>query len=132
MKKRKVLRFLLLCLGIVGSASAVEVINIDINNYGNEAAYDGQGAYPGGAGWKRVAGLAPDVKGDTGFGRLFVNWVLGIVVVYSVLFGLGELLFGSGLVATLLFLLAVGAAWIIWRDLKARGLGAETVPSQVR
>lgn len=88
--------------------------------------------YPGGAGWKRVAGLAPDVKGDTGFGRLFVNWVLGIVVVYSVLFGLGELLFGSGLVATLLFLLAVGAAWIIWRDLKARGLGAESVPSQVR
>ena len=44
MKKRKVLRFLLLCLGIVGSASAVEVINIDINNYGNESAYDGQGA----------------------------------------------------------------------------------------
>lgn len=51
MKKRKVLRFLLLCLGIVGSASAVEVINIDINNYGNESAYDGQGAYPGGADW---------------------------------------------------------------------------------
>ena len=79
-----------------------------------------------------MAALAPEVQGDTGFGRLFLNWGLGIVVVYSVLFGLGELLFGSGLVAALLLLLAVGAAWIIWRYLKARGLGAETVPSQVR
>lgn len=51
MKKKKLLTILLLCLGIVGSASAVEVINIDINNYENETAYEGPGAYPGGAGW---------------------------------------------------------------------------------
>jgi hypothetical protein len=51
MKKRKMLTILLLCLGIVGIASAVEVINIDINNYGNDTAYTGQGAYPGGSGW---------------------------------------------------------------------------------
>lgn len=82
--------------------------------------------HPGGAGWRHVAALAPEVKSDTGFGRLFLNWGLGIVVVYSVLFGLGEMLFGSWLTSTLLLLLAIGAAWMIWRDLKARGLGFET------
>lgn len=51
MKKKKLLTILLLCLGIVGSASAVEVINIDINNYGNDTAYEGEGAYAGGPPW---------------------------------------------------------------------------------
>ena len=86
--------------------------------------------HPGGAGWKHIAALVPEVKGDTGFGRLFLDWGLGIVVVYSFLFGLGEMLFGE--LATSLLILGVGlaAAWLIWLDLKARGLGIEGPPSR--
>jgi hypothetical protein len=45
MKKMKLLTAILFCLGIAGMASAVEVINIDLNKQGNEAAYSGPGAY---------------------------------------------------------------------------------------
>ena len=51
MKKKKLLTILLLCAGIVQAASAVEVISIDINNYDNDLAYQGQGAYAGGGDW---------------------------------------------------------------------------------
>lgn len=51
MKKKKVLTILLFCLWIGTWTSGVEVINIDINNYGNDLAYEGQGAYPGGNEW---------------------------------------------------------------------------------
>lgn len=52
MKKKKLLTILLLCLGLAGWASAVEVINIDINNYNDDTAYVGEGAYvDGGVTW---------------------------------------------------------------------------------
>jgi Na+/proline symporter len=37
--------------------------------------------------------LLPEVKGDSGFGRVFVNWLLGIVLVYAFLFGIGQVIF---------------------------------------
>ncbi|UCF38811.1 MAG: hypothetical protein JSU96_08235 [Acidobacteriota bacterium] len=63
--------------------------------------------HPGGVGWKKIAEKVPHVKGDSGFGRLFVDWVLSVVAVYAFLFGLGSVLFGeylSGIV-----ILAIGA-----------------------
>ena len=52
MKKKKLVMNLLLCLGLVGFASAVEVINIDINGYEDDNAYVGEGAYvDGGVTW---------------------------------------------------------------------------------
>jgi hypothetical protein len=41
MKKMKLLTAILFCLGIAGMASATEVINIDLNGYGNTVAYNG-------------------------------------------------------------------------------------------
>ncbi len=78
--------------------------------------------HPGGAGWKHIAAKVPEVKGDSGFGRLFLDWGLGVVVVYSFLFGLGELIFGGYLAGSLTLLVGLIAASIIWVDLKKRGL----------
>ncbi|HDR04575.1 MAG TPA: sodium:proline symporter, partial [Candidatus Marinimicrobia bacterium] len=44
--------------------------------------------HPGGIGWKNIAAELPDVKGDSSFGHLFLDWIAGVVAVYSFLFGL--------------------------------------------
>ena len=78
--------------------------------------------HPGGVGWRAVAAELPEVASDAGFGRLFVNWICGVILVYSTLFGLGRLIFAEwqGFVY-----LAVGVAsgWVIWNNLKHQNLG---------
>ena len=77
--------------------------------------------HPGGAGWKTVANMVPDVKGDSGYGRLLRDWICGTILVYSVLFGVGHIILlrtGQGL---LCLAVAGAAAWIIWRDLAGQG-----------
>jgi SSS family solute:Na+ symporter len=77
--------------------------------------------HPGGAGWSAVAKRIPDVKGDSGYGRLLRDWICGVILVYSVLFGVGRILLlqtGEGMI----FLAVAGAAaWVIWRDLAGQG-----------
>ncbi len=67
--------------------------------------------------------MDPDVKGDSGYGRLLRDWFCGTILVYSVLFGVGHILLlrtGQGL----LYLAVAGvAAWIIWRDMAKQGTG---------
>lgn len=77
--------------------------------------------HPGGAGWRHIAAKAPEIKGDSGFGRLFLDWGLGVVVVYSFLFGLGELIFGGYIAGSMILLAGLLAARIIWVDMKKRG-----------
>jgi len=60
--------------------------------------------HPGGIGWKRVQSQLPDVHGDAGYGYLFMCWLLGIVMVYSFLFGVGKMLLGN---------FAIGTGWLI-------------------
>lgn len=48
--------------------------------------------HPGGILWKKISDQLPDVKSDSGFAIMFVNWILGIVLVYSLLFGIGNLI----------------------------------------
>lgn len=50
MGKMRVLMAVLIC-GITAGAPAVEVISIDINNYGNETPYAGEAAVPGASKW---------------------------------------------------------------------------------
>jgi SSS family solute:Na+ symporter len=77
--------------------------------------------HPGGAGWRTLAEIHPDVKGDSGYARLLKDWFCGTILVYSVLFGVGKILLlrtGQGL----LYLAVAGVAtWIIWRDLAGQG-----------
>jgi SSS family solute:Na+ symporter len=77
--------------------------------------------HPGGALWKRIAARAPDVKGDSGLGGLFLNWIAGVVLVFAVLFGTGNWILGEGWTAVLLFAVAAAAGWVIYRDLSRRG-----------
>ncbi len=51
--------------------------------------------HPGGKGWKPVAILLPDVKGDSGYRRLFINWGLGCVLVLFTLFAIGKFIFAE-------------------------------------
>ncbi|MDA3860034.1 MAG: Na+:solute symporter [Melioribacteraceae bacterium] len=78
--------------------------------------------HPGGIGWKNIAAKLPDVKSDTGFGLMFMNWILGVVLVYTSLFGIGKLIFGEYLLAALFTVLAVISGFVIFRNLGKQGL----------
>jgi Na+/proline symporter len=73
--------------------------------------------HPGGIGWKRIANKLPNVKSDSGFGYMFVNWILGVVLVYTSLFGIGKIVFGQYLMASVFVVLAVGSGVVIFRNL---------------
>jgi hypothetical protein len=60
--------------------------------------------HPGGIGWKKIRTKYPEVKYDNGYGRLFLQWGISLVAVYSTLYGLGQLLF-EGLLASLIWIL---------------------------
>jgi Na+/proline symporter len=77
---------------------------------------------PGGPGWARVSERL-------GFGReripggalSFVNWILGVVLVYTSLFGIGRLVFGSLGEGVLLLAIALVSFGTILRNLRADG-----------
>lgn len=77
--------------------------------------------HPGGIGWKKIATKLPDVKSDTGFGFLIIDWLCGIILVYSFLFGFGKILFGEYLFGFGLILLGLFAGAYIFYDLNKRG-----------
>lgn len=76
--------------------------------------------HPGGIGWKRIAAKVPEVKGDTGFGRLFFNWFLGVIAVYSFLFSIGWILFGEFTKGIPVLILGIVSATIIYFDFKRK------------
>ncbi len=80
--------------------------------------------YPGGVGWKRIAQSLPEVKSDSGFGRLFLDWICGVILVYSFLFGIGKIILSHYMQGFLFCLAGVIAAAIIYFDLKKRGFAS--------
>jgi hypothetical protein len=64
-----------------------------------------------------VARLVPDVRPDTGYALLFVDWIAGVALVYSALFAVGSFLFGDYGRALVFTAVAAGAVWIIHRHL---------------
>lgn len=73
--------------------------------------------HPGGKGWKHIQKLVPEATEKTEFGRLFVNWLMGIVLVYSFLFGIGKIIFAEYLTGALLLLIGFIAATVIYYNL---------------
>ena len=73
--------------------------------------------HPGGRGWRPISTLMPHVRSDSGFGRMFVNWLCGVVLVYAALFGVGKLLFAHWLQAALYLGIGAIAAWVLYRNL---------------
>ncbi len=77
--------------------------------------------HPGGAGWRRVAKAVPEVKGDSNFGWRFLDWVCGVLLVYSVLFGVGKIILGELLLGVAFLFVSVVAGGLIYWDLSRRG-----------
>jgi SSS family solute:Na+ symporter len=76
--------------------------------------------HPGGRGWKHIESLVPGISENIGFGKLFTNWLMGIVVVYSFLFGIGKIIFAEYLSGALLLLCSFAAAAIIYYNLNKK------------
>ncbi|MEO8446005.1 MAG: sodium:solute symporter family protein [bacterium] len=77
--------------------------------------------HPGGIGWKKLAAKMTDVKSDTGYFLLFIDWMAGIVLVYSFLFGVGKIIFGDTLIGFLLILVSISCGFIIKRNFDKTG-----------
>jgi solute:Na+ symporter, SSS family len=72
-------------------------------------------------GWARIAKLAPDVPEVRDLGSNARNWIMGCLLVYCSLFGIGKLVFGEWLVGILLLVVAAVAGWLIFWGLSRRG-----------
>ncbi len=77
--------------------------------------------HPGGVLWKKISDKLPDVESDKGFFRMFMNWLFGVVLVYSILLGTGKLIFGEYLAFALYFLAAIISIVIIYKNLSSMG-----------
>lgn len=77
--------------------------------------------HPGGIGWKKLAASMPDVESDTGFGRMFVSWGSGVVLVYSFLFALGKFFFAEWLSMAIYLALFIISALVLYFNMKKQG-----------
>jgi len=77
---------------------------------------------PDGPGWKRIAIRAGVSPGQTGsLAPHLTNWILGCVLIYSSLFGIGKLIFKEWLVALIYLAVAGLSALAISRTLSEAG-----------
>lgn len=51
--------------------------------------------YPGGRLWRKISLKIPEIKEEPSFKIMFLNWILGVILVYSSLFGIGSLILGN-------------------------------------
>src|SRR6185437_8750462 len=84
---------------------------------------------PEGPGWSEVAaeaGLAAEhAKGNLSL--QFLNWILGVALIYGSLFGIGKLIFKEWGLGLLYLLIAIMAGVLISRNLSRGEMAAETV-----
>ncbi len=78
--------------------------------------------HPGGIGWREFARKYPEVKADGGYVYLFVNWFLGIVVVYSALYATGRIIFEDYLPGFVAFAISIVAGWLIYLIIQKKSL----------
>ncbi len=79
--------------------------------------------HPGGIGWKSYAVKHPEVKPDSGYLILFIDWMCGIILVYMFLFGIGKIILGSYLIGIIYIVLGLAAGWVILKHVKYLGWG---------
>jgi SSS family solute:Na+ symporter len=69
---------------------------------------------PHAAGWRRIARIASDVPQTRDLGANLFSWLLGCVMVYATLFGIGELCFGRYAIGAALCAVAVISAALLY------------------
>jgi solute:Na+ symporter, SSS family len=72
-------------------------------------------------GWKRIAKLAPELPEVKDMAGNAFNWLMGVILVYGCLFGIGKLVFQQWGQGILLLALAAIAGYLIFWDLSRRG-----------
>jgi Na+/proline symporter len=72
---------------------------------------------PAGPGWRPIAALAPDIKPSESLAEQFVNWILGCILIYSTLFGIGKLIFKEWAAGLAYMAAAVVASILISRTM---------------
>jgi solute:Na+ symporter, SSS family len=72
-------------------------------------------------GWRKIARLAPELADVCDLRSNALDWVMGCVLVYCTLFGIGKLVFGEWLLGLLLLAVASLAGYLIFWDLSRRG-----------
>ncbi len=77
--------------------------------------------HPGGIGWKPFKEKHPEIKADRGYAVLFIDWVLGIILVYMYLFGIGKIILGDNIAGIIYIILGTIAGWIILKHVNYLG-----------
>ena len=77
--------------------------------------------HPGGIGWKRISKQVPEIKGDSGYPLLFMNWFCGCLMVLSALFGVGKIIFHNYSVGIIFIFTSLLMGAIIFRNLTKIG-----------
>ncbi|MGH9516660.1 MAG: sodium:solute symporter family protein [Terriglobales bacterium] len=72
-------------------------------------------------GWKRIAKLAPELPEVKDVAGNAFNWLMGVILVYGCLFGIGKLVFQQWGQGILLLAMAAVAGYLIFWDLSRRG-----------
>jgi solute:Na+ symporter, SSS family len=73
---------------------------------------------PGGPGWGTFKAKHPEIKNDKGYGYLFLNWFLGIILVYMFLFGIGKIIFAEYITGLIFISAGILSAVLIIVNLK--------------
>ena len=77
--------------------------------------------HPSVYGWRRIAKLAPDMPEVRDAASNSFDWLMGCVMVYGCLFGIGELVFERWLAGVALLVISALAGYLIFWDLSRRG-----------
>src|SRR5581483_9647259 len=72
-------------------------------------------------GWHRIAKLVPELPEVRDVASNAFNWVMGCILVYGCLFGIGKLVFGEWGWGILLLAISAVAGYLIFWDLSRRG-----------
>ena len=84
---------------------------------------------PDARGWKPIADIAPDVVPSHDLGSNILQWMVGCVMIYCSLFGIGNICLLSGRFGVLLLISSLGCAAFLYRGLSRTLYDADSRPS---
>ncbi len=105
---------------VVGFTTAVWLVATFLTRPTDRGTLDAfyRDVHPGGPGWRPVASRNPEVDPDRGLGRLALDWLAGVVLIYATLFGTGYTLLGWPGWGVPCLLVAAGMAAFLGWDLQ--------------